>query len=43
MRLFGIAVENGAVLVSFFNQLVQEGLTPEEAVRKGCERRLPRR
>lgn len=40
IALFGIAVENGVVLVSFFNQLVQEGLTPEEAVRKGCQLRF---
>jgi len=38
--LFGTAVENGVMLVTFFNQLRQEGLSTTEAVRKGCELRL---
>lgn len=38
--LFGTAVENGVMLVTFFNQLRQEGLSTAEAVRKGCELRL---
>ena len=38
--LFGTAVENGVMLVTFFNQLRQEGLSTAEAVRKGCEMRL---
>jgi len=40
IALFGIAVENGIVLVTFFNQLRQEGMTTREAVRKGCELRV---
>ena len=40
IALFGVAVLNGVVLVSQFNQLRQEGLPLEEAVRRGCERRL---
>jgi cobalt-zinc-cadmium resistance protein CzcA len=40
IALFGVAVLNGVVLVSFINQLRQEGLPLEEAVRQGCERRL---
>ena len=40
IALFGVAVLNGVVLVSQFNQLRQEGLALEEAVRRGCERRL---
>jgi cobalt-zinc-cadmium resistance protein CzcA len=40
IALFGVAVLNGVVLVSQFNQLRQEGAGLEEAVRHGCERRL---
>ena len=40
ISLFGIAVENGTVLVRFFNQLRGEGLCTLEAVKKGCELRL---
>ena len=40
IALFGTAVGNGVVLVAFFNQLRQEGLTTAEAVRKGCELRF---
>ena len=38
--LFGIAVENGVMLVTFFNQLRQEGFSTADAVRRGCELRL---
>jgi len=38
--LFGTAVGNGVLLVAFFSQLRQQGLSAEEAVRKGCELRL---
>ena len=38
--LFGTAVSNGVILVAFFNQLMQEGLDPEAAVRKGCKLRF---
>ncbi len=40
IALFGVAVLNGVVLVSQINQLRQEGLPLEDAVRQGCERRL---
>jgi cobalt-zinc-cadmium resistance protein CzcA len=40
IALFGIAVQNGTVLVAFFNQLRQEGLNPMEAVRRGCDLRF---
>jgi cobalt-zinc-cadmium resistance protein CzcA len=40
IALFGVAVLNGVVLVSQFNQLREQGLTVEEALRQGCERRL---
>jgi len=40
IALFGVAILNGVVLVSTFNQLRQEGMTLEEAVRIGSERRL---
>jgi cobalt-zinc-cadmium resistance protein CzcA len=38
--LFGIAVQNGVVLVSFITQLRREGLSVMDAVKKGCELRL---
>ncbi len=40
IALFGIAVQNGTILVSFFDQLRREGLSPMEAVQRGCELRL---
>lgn len=40
IALFGTAVENGTLLVSFFDQLRREGLSPLDAVRRGCELRL---
>ncbi len=40
IALFGIAVENGVVLVSFFNQLIAEGRPVREAVREGCMLRV---
>lgn len=40
IALFGVAVLNGVVLVSYMNQLVQEGIPVSEAVVKACERRL---
>lgn len=40
IALFGTAVENGTVLVTFFNQLRKEGMDTVEAVKKGCELRL---
>jgi cobalt-zinc-cadmium resistance protein CzcA len=40
IALFGTAVENGTVLVTFFNQLRGQGLGVGEAVRRGCELRF---
>jgi cobalt-zinc-cadmium resistance protein CzcA len=41
IALFGVAVQDGTVLVSFFERLRREGLSVEEAVRRGCELRFP--
>ena len=38
--LFGMAVENGIVLVTFFNQLRKQGLNAVDAVKKGCDLRF---
>ena len=38
--MFGVAGLNGLVLVSYINQLRREGLSLEEALLKGCARRL---
>ncbi len=40
IALMGIAVLNGVVMVSYFNQLRSRGLPIEEVVRLGSERRL---
>ncbi len=40
IALFGIAVENGTVLVAFFNQLRDQGMDALEAVKRGCELRF---
>ena len=40
IALLGIAVLNGVVLVSYFNQLGAEGLDPVECVIQGARRRL---
>jgi len=40
IALLGIAVLNGVVMVSYFNQLIEEGRTPREAVWEGAQRRL---
>src|SRR4029077_13659193 len=40
IALFGQAVLNGVVMVTYFNQLRASGLTPEQAVRQGAEVRL---
>ena len=40
IALFGVAVLNGVVMVSYFNQLRREGATLEEAILKGGELRL---
>lgn len=40
ISLLGVAVLNGVVLVTYMNQLLEEGIPLQEAVIKGCERRL---
>ncbi len=40
IALFGVAVLNGVVLVTFINELRREGLPLREAVERGCETRL---
>ncbi len=40
IALLGIAVLNGVVLVSYFNQLHAEGLSLQDCVLQGCQRRL---
>ena len=40
IALFGIALENGMVLVTYFNQLLMEGLSVDEASVKGACLRL---
>ncbi len=40
IALFGVAVLNGVVLVSYFNKLRMEGASLDEAIRKGTELRL---
>lgn len=40
IALFGVAVLNGIVLLSFFKQLANEGLSVEERLKKGLELRF---
>lgn len=40
IALFGVAVLNGIVLVSYINKLIEEGLLLEDAIITGCEKRL---
>ncbi|MDZ7781486.1 MAG: CusA/CzcA family heavy metal efflux RND transporter [Halioglobus sp.] len=40
IAVFGVAVLNGVVLVSYINQLRDEGMPADEAVAMGAERRL---
>ena len=40
IAVFGVAMLNGIVLVSFINELREKGMTVAEAVRRGCELRL---
>jgi cobalt-zinc-cadmium resistance protein CzcA len=40
IALFGLAVENGMVLVTFLNQLRREGKSTSEAILIGCKLRL---
>lgn len=40
IALFGVAVLNGLVLISYINILLKEGFLPDDAIRKGCAVRL---
>jgi cobalt-zinc-cadmium resistance protein CzcA len=40
IALFGVAVQNGVLLVTFFTQLRTQGLSPRDAIIRGCELRL---
>ncbi|KAF0101761.1 MAG: heavy-metal exporter HME family [bacterium] len=40
IALLGIAVLNGVVLVTYFNQLASQGMAPDRVVREGALRRL---
>ncbi len=40
IALFGVAMLNGLVLVSYINKLVEQGMSVDEAVRHGAEVRL---
>lgn len=40
IALFGIAVENGIIMIQYLNQLRKEGLDLHEAILKGTEQRL---
>ncbi len=40
IAIFGVAVQNGVVMVSYFNDLVREGIPVDEAVTKGALLRL---
>lgn len=40
IAVFGVAVLNGVVMVSYINQLREEGYPADEAIRLGAERRL---
>lgn len=40
IAVFGVAMLNGIVLISFLNELQEKGLSVHEAVRKGAELRL---
>jgi cobalt-zinc-cadmium resistance protein CzcA len=40
INLFGVAVLNGIVLVSYINKLREEGMETEQAIVKGCSLRL---
>jgi len=40
IAVFGVAMLNGIVLISFLNELREKGLSVYDAVRKGAEMRL---
>ena len=40
ISIFGVAVQNGVLLISYFNQMRAEGIPVREAVMRGAELRL---
>jgi cobalt-zinc-cadmium resistance protein CzcA len=40
IALFGVAVLNGLVLISYINKLIEDGMIPKAAIRQACEVRL---
>ena len=40
IALFGVAVLNGVVMISYFRELTERGMTVDQAVRQGAELRL---
>ncbi|HOI42278.1 MAG TPA: efflux RND transporter permease subunit, partial [Elusimicrobiales bacterium] len=40
IALFGVAVLNGVVLVTYINQLRAKGMPMDEAIPEGCKRRM---
>ena len=40
IALFGVAVLNGLVLISYINKLIGDGVVPKAAIRQACEVRL---
>jgi cobalt-zinc-cadmium resistance protein CzcA len=40
IALFGVAVLNGLVLISYINLLIKDGLAPDDAIKQGCAVRL---
>jgi cobalt-zinc-cadmium resistance protein CzcA len=40
IALFGVAVLNGLVLISYINKLIDDGMIPKAAIRRACEVRL---
>jgi cobalt-zinc-cadmium resistance protein CzcA len=40
IALFGVAVLNGLVLISYINKLMEDGMIPKAAIRQACEVRL---
>ncbi len=40
ISIFGVAVQNGVLLITYFNALRAEGLSPQESVRRGVMVRL---
>lgn len=40
IALFGVAVLNGLVLISYINKLIDDGMIPKAAIKQACEVRL---